>query len=687
MVDIFFREVRPRGAHRIPQEGPVIFVAAPHANQFVDPLIVMRECGRRASFIIAAKSMSERGIGTFARLLNSIPVVRPQDLAKPGKGRIQLLNRKSDPLRITGIDTNFTQQLHVRDSIVLPKNVGQSEVVEIVSDTEIIIKREFKDLKSLELLTQNDGTLYKCMPHIEQEDVYNTVYDELNNGRCITIFPEGGSHDRAEMLPLKAGVTLMALGAMAKYPGLDVKIVPCGLNYFHPHRFRSRAVIEFGDPITISPTLVEQYKAGGTEKRAACTKLLDNIYNALKSVTVNVASYETLMVIQAGRRLYKPAHRKLHISQVVDLNRRFVIGYNLFKDEPRVKELQQKVLAYNQLVKYHGLRDHQVSRMELHTSRILALLSYRILLLLIWGLLAFPGAILNLPVAIVAKIFSAKKAREALRGSTVKIAGRDVLATWKILVGFVLLPTIYGLYTLLLFITLLHTDLSLKWKFIAPAVVWILLPFISYASLRFGEIGMDVYKSLKPLYLALVDHQSTEQLRQNREKLSYDITELINEYGPRAFTDFDPDNIFRIAPSPSASNNVSRSTSQFSFPKIASGFFNQRKEWMDDRNIFNWSKNASESDADDNLYFLGRSSQGNRSRSGSASDMDGGWTPDSRNRSRASSVSSSNGEGFKVESMTSLSPTVPFNENGLKQRPIFKIEDFDEAPPKQAIVG
>lgn len=26
-----------------------------------------------------------------------------------------------------------------------------------------------------------------------------------------------------------AGVTLMALGAMAKYPGLDVKIVPCGM--------------------------------------------------------------------------------------------------------------------------------------------------------------------------------------------------------------------------------------------------------------------------------------------------------------------------------------------------------------------------------------------------------------------------------------------------------------------------
>lgn len=33
MLDIFFREIRPRGSHKIPLEGPLIFVAAPHANQ------------------------------------------------------------------------------------------------------------------------------------------------------------------------------------------------------------------------------------------------------------------------------------------------------------------------------------------------------------------------------------------------------------------------------------------------------------------------------------------------------------------------------------------------------------------------------------------------------------------------------------------------------------------------------
>ena len=69
-----------------------------------------------------------------------------------------------------------------------------------------------------------------------------------------------------------------------------------GLNYFHAHRFRSRAVIEFGDPITISADMVQNFKEGGNTKRDACSKLLDIIYNALKSVTVNASNYETLMV-------------------------------------------------------------------------------------------------------------------------------------------------------------------------------------------------------------------------------------------------------------------------------------------------------------------------------------------------------------------------------------------------------
>lgn len=36
-VDLFFREVHPRGSWKVPRQGPVLFVAAPHANQVSSP--------------------------------------------------------------------------------------------------------------------------------------------------------------------------------------------------------------------------------------------------------------------------------------------------------------------------------------------------------------------------------------------------------------------------------------------------------------------------------------------------------------------------------------------------------------------------------------------------------------------------------------------------------------------------
>jgi glycerol-3-phosphate O-acyltransferase/dihydroxyacetone phosphate acyltransferase len=42
VMDLFFREVHPRGSWKIPRTGPVIFVAAPHANQVRLPLIYPR---------------------------------------------------------------------------------------------------------------------------------------------------------------------------------------------------------------------------------------------------------------------------------------------------------------------------------------------------------------------------------------------------------------------------------------------------------------------------------------------------------------------------------------------------------------------------------------------------------------------------------------------------------------------
>lgn len=86
----------------------------------------------------------------------------------------------------------------------------------------------------------------------------------------------------------------MALGALAANPDCGLKIVPCGMNYFHAHKFRSRAVIEFGTPLEVPSELVDLYKKG--DRREAVRKLLEMVYQALVSVTVTSPDYDTLMV-------------------------------------------------------------------------------------------------------------------------------------------------------------------------------------------------------------------------------------------------------------------------------------------------------------------------------------------------------------------------------------------------------
>lgn len=282
LIDLFFREVHPRGAWRVPRSGPILFVAAPHANQFVDGLVLQRtlkrEANRRVGLLIAEKSV-HGFIGWGSRLTGSVPVGRAQDKAKPANGRIYMPDPINDPTLIRGVGTDFEKEAEVGGMIFLPSVKGQSgssvDIAQIISPEEVRTKRPFTEKLSLFQLTGRDdidsqgnfsnqafkgvtdgyeGTKYKLAPHIDQTEVYKAVFSRLRSGGCIGIFPEGGSHDRTELLPLKAGVAIMALGTLAEAPDCGLQIVPVGMNYFHAHKFRSRAVVEFA-PLSQSQTI------------------------------------------------------------------------------------------------------------------------------------------------------------------------------------------------------------------------------------------------------------------------------------------------------------------------------------------------------------------------------------------------------------------------------------------------
>src|SRR5262249_34477919 len=70
----------------------------------------------------------------------------------------------------------------------------------------------------------------------------------LAAGGAMGIFPEGLSHDEAHLARLKTGAARIALDTARR--GTAVQIVPCGLNYVRPKRFRSRVLIQYGPPVT-----------------------------------------------------------------------------------------------------------------------------------------------------------------------------------------------------------------------------------------------------------------------------------------------------------------------------------------------------------------------------------------------------------------------------------------------------
>jgi glycerol-3-phosphate O-acyltransferase/dihydroxyacetone phosphate acyltransferase len=633
-------------------------------------------------------------VGWLSRKAGAVPVGRALDMVKPATGAIYLSDPIEDPLRVRGVGTKFGgAEIQIGGLLVLPSVNGtaaNAEIAEVISAEELRLKKPFKGQAAMRQLTGREdvddggkftdqsvkgakegfeGSKFKTAPKVDQTQVYDAVFDRLSAGGAVGIFPEGGSHDRTELLPLKAGVAIMALGSLAANPDSGLKVVPCGMNYFHAHKFRSRAVVEFGNPVEVPKELVELYKSG--ERREAVSRLLDMVYQALVAVTVTSPDYDTLMLIQAARRLYNPTGKKLPLPMVVELNRRLVKGYTHYKDDPRIVSLKKSVTEYNKQLGYINLRDHQVEYAKFSIPKVVFTLLYRLAKLSILSIGVLPGLVLFAPVFIASKIISIKKSREALAASTVKLQGRDVMATWKLLVAMGLAPVLYNFYTILLAYWTYRNHVQgymPEWVPLWAVFIfgYIFFPAITFAALRFGEVGMDIVKSLRPLVLSLNPSSSNtiHKLRERRAQLSAEVTDVINTLGPEMFPDFDS---ARIVADPFRTDGPGSPTSP------TSGGFHRRD-----------SNHSSISDAETPPTL--RRSQTAGASIGGGSSMNGhlprnesfgnlgnigifATRPPSRSRSRSSSSGGAFGSArFPLKSFSTLDTKGSFDEVSMKIR-------------------
>jgi len=318
----------------------------------------------------------------------------------------------------------------------------------------------------------------------------------------------------------------MALGATVEI-GSPVTIVPVGINYFNGHRFRSRVFVDIGVPIVPSASMVDGYRSGGAKKRDACSELLDRVVEGLRAVTIEAPDYDTLQALRATRRLYASANTIMSAQERFALTHAFAEGYKTAANDPRVRRLRSRIDEYRKSLVRYGVSDHRVATSHRSEDIIDSVglsveLLYRLAQILVFVVIAIPGYVLARPVFALTRTISQQKAAEAKAKSTVKIAGRDVIATWKLLTSLVVIPLAHAMYTTIAWVGG-GTAVATTYFFFAP--------FVCFGSLLAVERGKSVANHIVPLFLSAIRPKTGERLRTLRRDLQQEVRSTIKTLG------------------------------------------------------------------------------------------------------------------------------------------------------------
>tara|TARA_R110002096_G_scaffold18537_1_gene63123 strand:+ start:75 stop:1448 length:1374 start_codon:yes stop_codon:yes gene_type:complete len=350
---------------------------------------------------------------------------------------------------------------------------------------------------------------------VDNSGAFDRLFEVIEAGDCIGVFPEGVSHTESQLVKLKTGTARIALSVAARGK-VRVTIMPCGLNYMHRDRFRSQVLIEFGEPIVVADEWVRKFEA---DERAAVIELTVFLAGSLKAVTLNAPDWTTLRFIQAARRLYKPRTAHLTPATYVELNRRFVETWERCGHEPEMLKFRQQIEDYQSRLEALGLKDYQL-RQEITVGKAFRRLVGRSLLAVLLLPVAIPGLILHLPAGWIAAAVGDRFSYET-----------DDIATLKVFAAVAVLPLLYIIAAFLV-----GNYFGLGWALFAVAVL-----AISFStSLWLIETQASLLASMISILRRTRLRAEIQDLRNTRSQLVNTVRELANKFAsshkPRIFT-------------------------------------------------------------------------------------------------------------------------------------------------------
>ena len=337
----------------------------------------------------------------------------------------------------------------------------------------------------------------------KNRETFDTARRLLARGGTLALFPEGASHDQPKLLPMKTGAARIALGAAAE--GAAPRIVPAGLYYTWKQRFRSDALVLFGEPFDVSPVPLDEK---GNPPGAAVHALTDSIGAALGALTLQAETAETLALVQTAERIFASGPEASSLAEELALRRRFADGYRTLslREPGRVAAISRQIERFEAGRAAAGLSLDDLEPGELGPGGAARLAAQN------------AGALLLLPFAIAGGILHYPAYRLAgFIARRIVPPGEDVLATAKVCLAMLLFPATWLACATVAF-------RLAGWPAAAAALV--IVPLAGWSALAAGEALQTVAGRAWALFHLVFRRPAMRRLLARRAAIRRQILEL-----------------------------------------------------------------------------------------------------------------------------------------------------------------
>lgn len=359
-------------------------------------------------------------------------------------------------------------------------------------------------------------------------ETFAKTWDLLAAGGVLALFPEGMSHSEPFLLPTKTGAARIVLESEEFRGPLGVKIVPVGLVFDSKSKFRSRVLLQIGDPVDLAQVL-EAYRQGSEEaRREAVRELTVRIRDGLTAVTLNYGSWEEARLIARAAALWgRPRPdlpTKAPLAETFEMRRDFLEGYEWMRNHhpQRTATVRAALVEYDALLTGARLRDEQVGA-AYPTTSVLGFVGRSAFALLVRLNLAVVGTVLNWPPYRIAQLVGGRVAPEQM-------------ATWMIFPSLVIFPAFWLLEALTLG-SLAAGWQGPGWGISAGIAVFLAAPVTGRVALTFHDVRRRLVHEARAWLLLRTRKRLTEHLAEKRQEVLEQLDALValyrREFGSR----------------------------------------------------------------------------------------------------------------------------------------------------------